>query len=50
LLYGQEAIIPMELELTSLRLTFQTKELNSIDIPQRIHALLALEEQRIFSL
>jgi hypothetical protein len=40
----------VELELTSLRLALQEEELNSTDIPQRIHALLALEEQRSFSL
>jgi hypothetical protein len=50
LLYGQEAIMPVELELTSLRLALQAEELNSTDIPQRIHALLALEEQRSFAL
>jgi hypothetical protein len=46
LLYGQEAIMPIELELTSLRLALQTEELNSTDISQRMNALLALEEQR----
>jgi hypothetical protein len=50
LLYGQEAIIPVELELTFISLALQGEELNSTDIPQRIHALLDLEEQRIFSL
>jgi hypothetical protein len=46
LLYGQEAIMPVELELTSLRLALQAEELNSSDISQRINALLSLEEQR----
>jgi hypothetical protein len=32
LLYGQEAIMPMEFELTSFRLKLQAKELKSIDI------------------
>jgi hypothetical protein len=50
LLYGQKAIIFEEIESTSLRLALQEEELNSIDINQRIHALLALEEQRSFSL
>jgi hypothetical protein len=49
-LYGQEAIMPVELELTSLILTLQAEELNSTDVPQRLHALLALEEQRSYAL
>jgi hypothetical protein len=40
----------VELELTSLRLALQEEELNSTDIPQRLHALLALEEQRSYAL
>jgi len=40
----------VELELTSLRLALQVEELNSTHIPQRIHALLALEDQRSFDL
>jgi hypothetical protein len=48
--YGQEAILPTELELSSLRLMLQIEELNSYNVPQRINALLALEEQRMFSL
>jgi hypothetical protein len=50
LVYGQEAILPTELELSSLRLMLQIEELNSSDVSQRINALLALEEQRMFSL
>jgi hypothetical protein len=46
LLYGQEAIMPIELEHTSLRLALQTKELNSTDISQRMNSLLSLEEKR----
>jgi hypothetical protein len=40
----------VELELTSLRLALQAEELNSTDIPQRLNALLALEEQRSYAL
>jgi hypothetical protein len=50
LVYGQEAILPTEMELSSLRLMLQIEELNSSNVPQRINALLALEEQRMFSL
>jgi hypothetical protein len=46
LLYGQEVVMPVELQLTSLRLAMQAEELNSTDISQRMNALLALEEQR----
>jgi hypothetical protein len=35
----------VELQLTSLHLAMQAKELNSTDISQRMNALLALEEQ-----
>lgn len=42
--------MPVELELESLRLTFQAEELNSTDIPRRFNALLVLEEQRSFVL
>jgi hypothetical protein len=40
LLYGQDIIMPVELELTSLRLALHNEELNSTDVPQRLHALL----------
>jgi hypothetical protein len=50
LVYGQEALFPTELKLSSLRLMLQIEELNSFDISQRINALLALEEQRMFAL
>ena len=40
----------VELELTSLKLALQVEELNSTNIPQRLHALLALKEQRICTL
>jgi hypothetical protein len=46
LLVSQEAIMPIELEFTSLHLVLQTEESNSTDISQRMNALLALEEQR----
>jgi hypothetical protein len=50
LVYGQEAIFPTELEFSSLRMMLQIEELNSSNICQRINSLLALEEQRMFSL
>jgi transposase InsO family protein len=40
--YGQEAILPIKLELSSLRLMLQVEELNSYDVSQRMNALLAL--------
>jgi hypothetical protein len=48
--YGQEAIFPIDLELSSLRMMLQIEELNSSDVSQRINALIALEEQRMFAL
>jgi hypothetical protein len=50
LVYGQEAILPTELELSSLRLMLQVEELNSSDVSQRINALLALEKKMTFAL
>jgi hypothetical protein len=50
LVYGQEAIFPTELELSSLRLMLQIEELHSSNISQRINELLGLEEQRTFPL
>jgi hypothetical protein len=50
LVYGQEAILPTQMELSSLRLMLQIEELNSSDVSQRINALLALEEKRMFAL
>jgi hypothetical protein len=50
LVYGQEALLPIELELSSLRLMLQTEELNSSDVSQRVNELLALEEKRMFAL
>ena len=44
LVYGQEAILPTEMELSYLRLMLQVEELNSSDVSQRINALLDLEE------
>jgi hypothetical protein len=38
------------MKLSSLRLMLQIKELNSSNVHQRINALLALEEQIMFSL
>jgi hypothetical protein len=40
----------VELELTSLKLALQAEELNSMDVPQTLHVLLALEEWRIYAL
>jgi hypothetical protein len=40
----------VELDLTSLTLALQDEESNSINIPQRVNAMLALEEQRRVSL
>jgi hypothetical protein len=50
LVYGQEVILPTEMELSSLQLMLQIEELNSSNVSQRINALLVLEEQRLFSL
>jgi hypothetical protein len=50
LVYGQEDILPTELELSSLRLMLQVEELSSYDVSQSMNALLALEEKRTFSL
>jgi hypothetical protein len=50
LVYGQEAILPTEMEISSLRLMLQVKELNSFDVSQRMNALLDLEEKMTFSL
>jgi hypothetical protein len=38
------------MELSSLRVMLHIEELNSSDVSQRINALLALEEKRMFSL
>jgi hypothetical protein len=50
LFYGQEAILPTKLELSSLRLMLQVEELNYSNVSQRMNALLDLEEQRTFAL
>ena len=50
IVYGQEAIFPTKMELSSLRLMLQVEELNSSDVSQRMNALLALEEKRTFAL
>jgi hypothetical protein len=50
LVYSQESILPIELELSSLSLMLQVEELNSSNVSQRMSALLSLEEQRMFSL
>ena len=46
LVYGQEAIMPAELEILTYRLAFQTEELDVDPITLRFNAILALEEQR----
>jgi hypothetical protein len=50
IIYVQEAILPTELDISSLRIMLHIKELNSSNVPQRINALLSLEEQRNFPL
>ena len=50
LTYGQDDILPTKLGLSSLRLMLQIEDLNSSNVPQRINTLLALEEQRNFTL
>jgi hypothetical protein len=50
LVYGQESILPTDIELSSLRLMLQVEELNSSDVSQRMNALLGLEVQRTFAL
>lgn len=47
---GKEVVIPIELELNSLRLSMQDEELNFDNIPQRVLSLLELEEQHNHSL
>jgi hypothetical protein len=42
--------MPTKLELSSLWLILQIEELNSSNVPQRINALLALEEHKTFAL
>jgi hypothetical protein len=49
LVYGQEAILPTELEISSLRMMLQIEELIYSNVSQRINALRALEEQRMFA-
>jgi hypothetical protein len=50
LVYGKEVILPTEMELSSLWLMLQIEELNSFNVPERINALLDLEEKRMFPL
>lgn len=45
LVYGQETIMHVELEIATYRLAFQTKELDSISIIQHYNAILALDEK-----
>jgi len=46
LLFGQQAVLPIELQLTSFRLAFQQDELEETALKDRYHTLLALDEQR----
>jgi hypothetical protein len=48
LVNSQEAILPTELEISSLSLMLQVEELNSSNISQIMNVLLALEEHRRF--
>jgi hypothetical protein len=50
LVYGQDSILPIELDLSSLQMMLQIEELNSSNVLERINALLALEEQHNFPL
>jgi hypothetical protein len=50
LVYGQEALLQTELEISSLRLMLQIEELNYSDVSQRMNTLLDLEEKRMFTL
>ena len=45
LVYGQEAIMPAELEILTYRLAFETEELDVDPLTLRFNAILALEEQ-----
>ena len=44
LVYGQEAIIPTKLEITTYWLAFHTKELDNSLITHKFKSLIALEE------
>ena len=46
LVYGQEFVMPMELQLASLKLASQTKEFHESDLINKFHMLLILDEQR----
>jgi hypothetical protein len=50
LVYGQEVILPTDLELSSLSLMLQVEELNYFDVSQRMNSLLDLEDKRMFAL
>lgn len=45
-IYGQEVVIPLELQLATFRLAFHTKKFQEFDLINRFHTLLILDEQR----
>jgi len=49
-LFGQQVVLPIELQLTSFRLAFQQDELEEPSLKDRFHTLLALDEQRDYAL
>ena len=50
MLFGQQVVLPIELQLTSFRLAFQQDELEESSLKDRYHTLLALDEQRDYAL
>ena len=50
MLFGQQAVLPIKLQLTSFRLAFQQDELEESALKDRYHTLLALDEQRDYAL
>lgn len=50
MLFGQQVVLPIELQLTSFRLAFQRDELEESALKDRFHTLLALDEQRDYAL
>lgn len=44
-LFGQQVVLPIELQLTSFRLVFQQEELEESHLKNIFHTLLALYEQ-----
>lgn len=50
LLFGQQVVLPIELQLTSFRLDFQQGELEEPPLKNKFYTLLAIDEQRNHSL